>query len=43
MSHCQVTLSANAGIALSFGGLRVWVDALHDQKIPGFSTVTPDL
>lgn len=43
MSMCQVTLSANAGVVLDFGGLRVWVDALHDEKVPGFSTVTPDL
>lgn len=43
MSCCQVTLSANAGVALDFGGLRVWVDALHDEKVPGFSTVTPAL
>ena len=43
MSCCQVTLSANAGTALSFGGLRLWVDALHNQKVPGFSTVAPEL
>lgn len=43
MSFCQVTLSANAGVALSFGGLRIWVDALHGEKVPGFSTVTPEL
>lgn len=43
MSLCQVTLSANAGAALSFGGLRLWADALHDRKVPGFSTVTPEL
>lgn len=43
MSLCQVTLSANAGIALAFGGFRIWVDALHDEKVPGFSTVTPQL
>ena len=43
MSFCQVTLSANAGIALELGGFRLWVDALHDEKVPGFSTVTPDL
>lgn len=40
---CQVTLSANAGIALDFGGLRIWIDVLHDEKVPGFSTVTPEL
>ena len=43
MSCCQVTLSANAGIALDFGGLRILVDALHNEKVPGFSTVTPKL
>ena len=43
MSCCQVTLSANAGTALSFGGLRLWVDALHNQKVPGFSTVASEL
>ena len=43
MSCCKVTLSANAGIALDFGGLRLWADALHDEKVPGFSTVTPSL
>lgn len=43
MSSCQVTLSANAGIALDFGGLRILVDALHDEKVPGFSTVTRPL
>ena len=43
MSRCQVTLSANAGASLDFGGLRLGVDALHDEKVPGFSTVTPAL
>lgn len=43
MSFCQVTLSANAGIALELGGFRLWADALHDEKVPGFSTVTRSL
>ena len=43
MSCCKVTLSANAGIALDFGGLRLWADALHNEKVPGFSTVTSSL
>ncbi len=34
-----VTLSANAGVAIHIGGFRIWVDALHTQKQPGFSAV----
>ena len=34
-----VTLSANAGVAIHIGGYRIWVDALHTQKQPGFSAV----
>lgn len=36
-----LTLSANAGVAICFGGKRIWVDALHDKKLQRFSTVTP--
>lgn len=43
MSHCAVTLSANAGVALHLGGARLWFDALHRDRVPGFSTVTPAL
>ena len=43
MSVCEITLSANAGIALQFGSLRMWSDALHTEKVPGFSTVSPAL
>ena len=39
----SVTLSANAGVALHIGGHRIWVDALHTGKQPGFSTLTPQL
>lgn len=39
----SVTLSANAGVAVAFGGRRIWVDALHTNKVPGFSTLTPQL
>ena len=38
-----VTLSANAGVAIGCGGYRIWVDALHDHKVDGFSTVEPRL
>ena len=43
MSACELTLTANAGAVLALGRIRLWVDALHDQKVPGFSTVTPAL
>ena len=43
MPHCTVTLSANAGGALSLGPARLWYDAMHQQKIPGFSTISPAL
>lgn len=39
----SVTLSANAGVAIDFGGHRVWVDALHNDKVAGFSAVCPKL
>lgn len=39
----SVTLSANAGVAIDFDGHRIWVDALHDQKVDGFSAVCPSL
>lgn len=38
-----VTLSANAGVALNIDGRRIWVDALHDRKTEGFSTLDPAL
>lgn len=39
----QITLTASAGTALLLGRTRLWIDALHDRKVPGFSTVTPTL
>lgn len=39
----SVTLSANAGVAICGEGCRVWVDAVHNRKVPGFSAVTPQL
>lgn len=41
MSHHQLTLSANAGVALHCGPVRIWSDALHNQRTPGFSSITP--
>ena len=43
MSRCQVTLSVNAGVALHLGRHRIWSDALHDRRVVGFSTVTPEI
>lgn len=46
VSTALVALSANAGISLTFGGKRIWIDALH--KVPpggpdGYSHVTQDM
>ena len=41
MCRCAVTLSANAGVVLALDGYRLWVDALHKTKVPGFSTLSP--
>lgn len=43
MTEVQVTLSANAGVSIQIGKHRIWVDALHEEKQPGFSAVTPEL
>lgn len=43
MATLTVTLSANAGVSLEFGGHRILVDALHTHKVPGFSTVDKSL
>ena len=42
MSHCQATLSPNAGVAIHLGSMRLWSDAVHDRRVVGFSTVTPE-
>ena len=39
----KITLSANAGVSVDFAGKRIWVDALHERKVLGFSSVTLDL
>lgn len=43
MAQCSVSLSANAGISLQFGGHKIWIDALHTNKVPGFSSLPADL
>lgn len=43
MVNCSVTLSANAGFSLVLGQTRIWIDALHNHQVPGFSTLSPDL
>lgn len=46
LSTALVALSANAGISLTFGGKRIWIDALHKmpaQGPDGYSHVTPDM
>lgn len=39
----KITLSANAGIAVDTGGKRIWIDALHEDRQPGFSALTQPL
>lgn len=43
MERIRVTLSANAGVAIEAGGHKIWVDALHEIRQPGFSALTPEL
>ena len=43
MSLRQITFSANAGVALRLGGTRLWVDALHEKPVSGFSVLSPAL
>lgn len=35
----RLTLTANAGLCVELGGETVWIDALHESKVPGFSTL----
>ncbi len=39
----KVTHSANAGVAMEIGSHRIWIDALHEEKQPGFSAANPDI
>ena len=43
MAAVTVAFSANAGIALTLPGLRIWIDALHRQAEEAFSPVSRDI
>ena len=38
-----VVFSANAGCSVTMGGVRFWIDALHNKKTSPYQTVTPEL
>ena len=38
----KITAGVNAGIVCNIGGHRIWCDVLHDENVPGLSSVTPD-
>ena len=38
----QITLSANAGVSITIGNTRLWVDALHQTAVNGFSTLSQE-
>ncbi len=40
--NLQVTFSANAGVSLQFRSAKIWVDALHNTSVAGFSTLDAD-
>ena len=39
----NITLTANAGICIELAGKTIWIDALHNSKVRGFSTMNPEL
>ena len=43
MSRCTITFLTNAGLSLTLGGVRVWVDALPQGSPPPFSSLSPAL
>jgi len=43
MERCKITLSANAGIVLQIKGVRIWVDAIHDEKQFLYDSVSEEL
>ena len=42
MARIKLTLSANAGGALQLGSHRLLIDAFHNRKVPGFSTLNEE-
>lgn len=42
MRHVQLTLSANAGLALQLADKRIWIDAAHSEKLPGMSALSEE-
>lgn len=42
MERLTATLSVSAGVALNFCGVNIWIDALHNQKVNNFSTLSPE-
>lgn len=43
MYRCKITLTANAGVMIECGGIKMFCDALHRNKTNSFSTVSPDM
>lgn len=43
MAQCRITLSANAGTVIEAEGCKLWSDVLHNEQVPGFSSVSEDL
>ena len=43
MNTCTVALSSNAGVSITLGSLRIWIDALHRARTEEFSSLTPAL
>ncbi len=39
----KLTLTANAGVTVEIGQYCVWIDALHEDRQPGFSAVEPGI
>lgn len=42
MPRCEMTLIANAGLLIRLGCRTILLDALHDRKVEGWSSVTPE-